>query len=72
MIVDYLQQFKSATRKEIDKLLWSKLSDALDKDQKLKKIDNILSYLRSNGQIQNTGSRKSPIWKQQDEIRNKF
>jgi ATP-dependent DNA helicase RecG len=67
-----LQHFKSATRKEIDKLLWNKLSDALDKDQKLKKIDNLLTMLRSNGQIKNISSRRIPIWQLNEEkIRNK-
>jgi ATP-dependent DNA helicase RecG len=72
LIIDYLQHFKSATRKEIDKLLWTKLSDALDKEKKLKKIDNLLTNLRSSGFIKNIGSRKSPAWQLQDEkIRNK-
>ncbi|MGC1181496.1 ATP-binding protein [Legionella sp.] len=72
LIIDYLQHFKSATRKEIDKLLWNKLSDALDKDQKLKKIDNLLTMLRTNEQIKNIGSRKIPTWQLNEEkIRNK-
>lgn len=73
LIIDYLQHFKSVTRKEIDKLLWNKLSDALDKDQKLKKIDNLLTMLRSNGKIKNIGSRRIPTWQLSEEkIRNKF
>ncbi|MFT4059865.1 MAG: putative DNA binding domain-containing protein [Legionella sp.] len=66
LIIDYLEQFKSATRKEIDNLLWNKLSDALEKEQKLKKIDNLLTQLRNSGQIQNISSRKSPTWTLQD------
>jgi ATP-dependent DNA helicase RecG len=65
LIIDYLEKFNSATRKEIDKLLWTKLSNALDKTQKLKKIDNLLTHLRNKGEIMNIGSRKSPIWQLQ-------
>lgn len=60
LIIDYLEKFHSASRKEIDKLLWTKLSDALDKTQKLKKIDNLLTHLRNKGEIMNIGSRRSP------------
>ncbi len=63
LIIDYLKNFKSATRKEIDTLLWSKLSDALDNTQKLKKVDNLLTHLRNKGEIQNIGSRRSPKWR---------
>ena len=62
LVIDYLQKFDSATRKEIDQLLWSKLSDALDKTQKETKIGNLLTQLRYSGQIQNIGSRKLPKW----------
>lgn len=65
LIVDYLKNFKSATRKEIDKLLWSKLSDALDNTQKQRKINNLLTHMHNNDMIQNIGSRKSSIWKLQ-------
>jgi len=63
MITDYLTTFGKASRQEIDKLLWGKLSDALDDEQKTNKIANILTNLRRGGHIRNTGSRKIPIWK---------
>lgn len=59
------RRFKSATRKEIDQLLWSKLSNALDETKKLKKVDNLLTDLRNKGEITNIGSRKEPIWQLQ-------
>jgi len=63
MITDYLTTFGKASRQEIDKLLWGKLSDALDDEQKTNKIANLLTNLRRGGHIRNTGSRKIPIWK---------
>lgn len=61
-VIDYLTQFGSATRQEIDKLLWVKLSDALDDEQKQNKIGNLLTNLRQADIIENAGSRKSPQW----------
>ena len=59
---DYLAKFGSASRQEIDKLLWGKLSDALDDAQKGNKISNLLTGMRRAGKIRNTGSRKAPAW----------
>ncbi len=61
-IIDYLTQFGSASRQEIDKLLLSKISDALDSTQKQNKIGNLLTGMRLDGLIKNTGSRKVPQW----------
>lgn len=63
LITDYLEKFGSATRKEINRLLWDKLSDALDENRKEKKISNLLSNLRRKGTIFNSASKKSPVWK---------
>ncbi|CAN5232382.1 hypothetical protein BH10PSE19_BH10PSE19_12790 [soil metagenome] len=49
--------------KDIDKLLWEKLSDGLDEIQKEHKIGNLLTNMRRAGMIQNIGSRKAPKWK---------
>ena len=62
LLQDYLVKFDSATRREIDKLLWDKLSDALDVGQKETKIGNLLSNLRAAGLISNKGSRKASRW----------
>jgi len=62
LIMDYLDKFGMATRTEIDKLLLAKLSDALDEQQKNHKISNLLTNLRRSGKIQNTASKKKPIW----------
>ncbi|ABQ27815.1 RNA-binding domain-containing protein [Geotalea uraniireducens] len=62
LIRDYLVKFGSATRKEIDTLLWGKLSDALDVEQKQNKIGNLITSMRTTETIVNTGSRKLPKW----------
>jgi len=63
LITDYLKKFNKASRGEIDKLLLDKLSNALDNEQKKKKIANLLTKLRRSGKIQNEGSKKTPKWK---------
>ncbi len=63
MVVEFLRKFGSASRKDVDELLWDKLSDALDDTQKRNKIGNLLSSLRNKGVIFNAGSRPAPTWK---------
>lgn len=62
LVRDYLTNFQSATRSEIDQLLWDKLSDALDDQQKTNKISNLLTNMRRASVIRNTGSKKAPLW----------
>ncbi|VVQ14060.1 hypothetical protein PS934_04044 [Pseudomonas fluorescens] len=62
LIIDLLTQFGSASRQDIDRLLLSKLSDALDEQQKLNKVGNLLTSLRRAGRITNSGPRKAPLW----------
>ena len=66
MITTYLKKFGSASRKEIDDLLWDKLSNALDEKQKKNKINNLISELRIKGEIANAASRASPDWRLKD------
>ncbi len=63
LVMDYLAEYGSATRKSINKLLWNKLSDALDDEQKETKIGNLLTNMRRAGKIENTSSRRAPQWK---------
>jgi len=62
LVIDYIREFKSATRGEIDTLLMGKLSDALQKPQKLNKIRNLLTRMRAKAIISNQGSRNKPEW----------
>ena len=63
LIVDYLTKFGEADRVVFDQLLSDKLAGTLDDKQKSRKISNLLSALRREGAIQNTGSRRKPVWK---------
>ena len=64
LVTDYLVRFGSASRKEIDTLLLNKLSEALTLDQKVGKINNLLTKMRRNELIVNAGaSDKASLWK---------
>jgi len=62
LIADFITKFGKASRQEIDHLLSNKLSDALDEDEKKKKVANLLTKLRRSDKIMNAGSRKTPEW----------
>lgn len=62
LITDYLTKFRKASRAEIDAFLKDKLSDALDDDQKSRKIGNLLTNMRRAGLIKNQGVRAKPEW----------
>lgn len=60
LIVEYLKTYRSATRKDIDRLLLGKLPDVLDESQKRYKVSNLLGSLRQKHVIKNEGNTKSP------------
>ena len=63
MILKFLDQYKEASRGDIDDLITSKLSDVLSQQQKKRKIANILYELASSDKsIKNKGSNKFPKW----------
>jgi len=62
LVTDYIEKFGAIGRKDVDQLLLDKLSDALDEEQKLGKISNLLSAMRRAGIIRNDGSRKKSSW----------
>jgi len=62
LVIDYLRKFKSASRAEIDALLLGKLSSSLTDEQKSNKVKNLLTKLRTAGEIENRGSRGQPAW----------
>lgn len=63
LLTDYLERFDQANRTEINKLLMGKLSDALDDKQKYNKISSLLTRLRRQEVIVNTGSDTAPCWR---------
>jgi ATP-dependent DNA helicase RecG len=62
LIVQILKDHGSATRKDIDDLLWEKLPEWMNEKQKKIKINNLLSDLRRKDKIRNNGSDNKPIW----------
>ena len=63
MVVEYIKKNGSATRKEIDELVLTKLPEILTEKQKKNIINNMLYEMsRKLGLIVNTASRKYPIW----------
>lgn len=63
LLVDYLDKFGHANRKELGQLLLPKLSDALTAEQKERKVGNLLTSLRRKGVIVNDGVDSAPRWR---------
>jgi len=63
MVVSYLKKFGEATRKDIDKLLLDKISDALDEKQKRNRIRNLLFEMsHKDNTIFAKGPRRTAVW----------
>lgn len=68
LLTDFLDDFGNgglkvkAGRRNIEKLLLNKFSDALSNEQKQQKLSNLLTKLRRSGRIRNAGSNKAPQW----------
>jgi ATP-dependent DNA helicase RecG len=62
LLTDYLTKFGTASRTNINEFLIPKLSEALTEEQKLSKINNLLTKWRKSGLIRNLGSDRSPQW----------
>lgn len=62
-IKEYLNQFESATRKDINSFIYPKLPSDLSEEQKNKRVKYLLSKMRKQEIIINTGSDTKPIWK---------
>ncbi len=63
LVIEYLKEYKEASRDDIDRLIIDKLSDILDTEQKRKKINNILFAMsKKDKTIKNIGATKTPNW----------
>ncbi|MFT4157338.1 MAG: putative DNA binding domain-containing protein [Microbacterium sp.] len=62
LVIDYLTQYKQASRKEIDELLSTYLPSTLDAKQQRAKISNLLTKMRKDGRIRNGGTQQIPRW----------
>lgn len=68
LILDYLNQYGHASKKEIGELLLDKLSDVLSTPQKANKIRNLLYAMsKRDCTIRNMGSGRTSCWKLLDE-----
>lgn len=63
LLTDYLTKFGETNRAEINKLLLPKLSDVLSDQQKINKINNLLTKLRRKKVIFNAGVDSAPRWR---------
>lgn len=62
LLVDYLNQYGRATRREVDELLLSKMPDVLDADQKAHKVRNLLQAMRREELIHREGPKATAYW----------
>ena len=60
LVLEYLKKFGKASRKDLNGLLFSKLSDVLTERQKRNKVDYLLKKLKENGKIE---FNKERLWK---------
>lgn len=61
-ILDYLKKFGYASRKDINNLIYPKLPDLLNNEEKNARVKYLLSKLRKEGKITNLGSDKNSEW----------
>jgi len=63
MIISFIKEYGSASRKDIDNLLLDKLSDALDEQQKRNKVRNLIyAMANKNNTIVNKRSSANQHW----------
>jgi ATP-dependent DNA helicase RecG len=63
LILDYLEQFKEASREDFRKMLLPKLPDALTEQQKENKLKNLLAALKREGRIKRVGGLSNARWR---------
>ena len=63
LVEQYLKTFGVATRSDLNDLLVPKLGEDLSDGEKQHKIDNLLTAMRRDGVIVNTGSRRYSQWR---------
>lgn len=63
LIIDFITQYKKASKEDIEKLLYDILPDVLSEEKKKNKIRNMIYAMSSKeGTIKNEGSRTKPQW----------
>jgi ATP-dependent DNA helicase RecG len=61
-IYEYFKRYKKATFNEIFKLVEGKMSDVLNKEQKIRKTKYLLTRLKDEGKIRVEGNTKTAVW----------
>jgi ATP-dependent DNA helicase RecG len=62
LICKAIREHGSLTRKDIDELLWNKLPDWMDDNQRKNKVTNLITECRQSGKIVNHGSDARSKW----------
>lgn len=64
LVIKYIHDFGSITKKELDELLMDKLPDVLNKEQKARKIKYLVSERLSKKEsiLKNSGTNRNPVW----------
>lgn len=62
LVMDYLEEFREASRQDLDLLLMDKISDALNADQKKQFVTNLLQEMRREGLIEPSGTTRWAKW----------
>jgi len=62
IILESIKHHSHLSRKDIDELLWEKLPDIYNDNQKKNKITNLIAELRKNDKIINKGTFAYPKW----------
>lgn len=64
LVLKYIRDFGSITKKDLDELLMDKLPDSLDKEQKKRKIKYLVSEClnRRERTLENIGTKRYPVW----------
>lgn len=63
LVIEYLQKYNKASRKELDDLLLPKLPEVLDTEQRAHKVRNLLQAMRRADLIERRGSKNAPEWR---------
>lgn len=64
MILNYLDEYKTASRQDIDNLILDILPAILDESKRANKVRNLLHAMsKKDESIVNTGTTRNPVWK---------
>ena len=63
MIMSMIEEFGGVSKQEIRELIYDKLPDVLNDDQKKNKVNTLITALRRSGSIVNHGSKTKPEWR---------